>query len=117
LLANGKVSRASNLLTRPHEVPGLVVHGMKRGRTIGFPTANLNPPDHYQLPARGVYACYARVGNQTALLPAMVNIGFSPTFGENDYTIEANIFDFNLDIHDQEMSLFFITRLRDEQKF
>jgi riboflavin kinase/FMN adenylyltransferase len=117
LLSSGKVRRAADLLSRPHEVPGRVVHGHKRGRTIGYPTANLEPPDHYQWPAIGVYACAARVGDADQLWPAMVNVGKNPTFGDAGLTIEAHLLDFIADITGEPMALYFLDRLRNEQKF
>lgn len=117
LLGAGKVRRAAHLLTRPHELPGIVVTGHQRGRTIGFPTANLHPPDHFQHPADGVYVCAARVGTSPQLHAAMVNIGTNPTFGEAPRTVEAHLLDFSQDIVGQEVSLFFLDKLRNEQKF
>lgn len=117
LLSGGFVSEAAVLLTRPHEIPGIVGSGAQRGRSIGFPTANLQVAENYQLPAGGVYLCGARIGIETTISPAMVNLGTSPTFGENSQTMEAHILDFNSDIHGRPLSLFFLSRLRDEQKF
>lgn len=117
LLSGGFVSEAAVLLTRPHEVPGIVRSGMQRGRTIGFPTANLQVAENYQVPAGGVYLCGARIGLEEMISPAMVNLGTSPTFGEGKQTLEAHILDFNSNIHGQPLSLFFLSRLRDEQKF
>lgn len=116
-LSSGEVEQAAILLTRPHEVPGRVVTGHQRGRTIGFPTANLQPPPHYQWPARGVYACAATVENHPAPYAAMVNIGVTPTFGEQEMTMEAHLLDFSADITGQPLTLQFFQRLRDEQKF
>lgn len=117
LLSSGKVERAARLLTRPHELPGTIVAGHQRGRTIGFPTANLCPPDNYQRPAMGVYICGARIANRPEILPAMVNIGTNPTFENTAPSIEAYILDFNEDIVGQPLTLYFMQRLRDEQKF
>jgi riboflavin kinase/FMN adenylyltransferase len=117
LLSAGHVAQAVGLLTRPHEVPGVVGSGMQRGRKIGFPTANLQVLDNYQVPAGGVYLCGARVGINEYVRPAMVNIGTSPTFGENAVTVEAHILDFSGDINNEPLSLFFMERLRDERKF
>jgi riboflavin kinase/FMN adenylyltransferase len=117
LLSEGHVSDAAVLLTRPHEVPGVVIAGMQRGRTIGFPTANLAPITNFQVPAQGVYLCGARIAAEDKILPAMINIGTSPTFGENPQTIEAHILDFEGDLHGESLSLYFIERLRDERRF
>lgn len=117
LLFAGHVSQATTLLTRPHEVPGTVGSGHKRGRTIGFPTANLDVVENYQVPARGVYLCGVRAGSNPSILPAMVNIGTSPTFGEGTVSVEAHILNFSSDIHGKPLSLYFVERLRDERKF
>lgn len=117
LLSNGKVAGAAVMLTRPHEVPGRVGPGMQRGRKIGFPTANLREPQNYQLPARGVYLCAARIGQEDDVRPAMVNIGVSPTFGENAQSVEAHLLNFSGELYGQEMSLYFLARLREEQQF
>ena len=90
---------------------------MKRGRTIGFPTANLQLPPHYQVPAQGVYLCGARVGADAKVIPAMVNIGVSPTFGDNPQTVEAHLLNFEGDILGEPLALYFLERLRDERKF
>lgn len=116
-LSSGEVEQAAILLTRPHEVPGRVVTGHQRGRTIGFPTANLQPPPHYQWPARGVYVCAAQVDGDADRYAAMVNIGTTPTFGEQETTMEAHLLDFSADITGRKLTLQFIRRLRDEQKF
>jgi len=117
LLYAGHVSEAATLLTRPHELPGTVGTGMKRGRAIGFPTANLKVPDHYQIPAQGVYLCAARISSEVKVIPAMVNIGVSPTFGDNPQTVEAHLLNFEGDIVGEPMALFFLERLREERKF
>lgn len=117
LLSSGSVEKAALLLTRPHELPGIVGTGMQRGRTIGYPTANLQSADHFQTPGGGVYLCGARIGMDQQLLPAMVNIGRNPTFGENEVSVEAHILNFDGDIRGQALSLFFLERLRSEQKF
>lgn len=118
LLSDGQVSQAASLLSRPHELPGNVVHGAKRGRTIGFPTANLAVDSGFQLPAQGVYLCAARIADESKLLPAMVNVGTNPTFqSEQKLSIEAHLLDFEGDIHGEALSLYFLERLRNEQKF
>lgn len=117
LLSRGKVERAAQHLSRPHELPGTVIPGHQRGRTIGFPTANLAPPDHYQQPGMGVYICGASLPGRDKQLPAMVNIGTNPTFENDTPSIEAYIINFDDDILGQHLTLHFLTRLRDEQKF
>ncbi|MCX7625232.1 MAG: bifunctional riboflavin kinase/FAD synthetase [Candidatus Sumerlaeaceae bacterium] len=117
LLYTGDVTTAAELLTRPHELRGIVVRGYGRGRTLGFPTANLNVNPAYAIPARGVYVCAAYLPQQEFLLPALVNIGFNPTFESNHLSIEAHLVDFNEDIVGSDVYLFFLKRLRDERKF
>lgn len=117
LLYAGHVADAAVLLSRPHEVPGTVQHGAKRGRTIGVPTANLQPPARYLVPKRGVYLCAGRVENDERLYAAMVNIGTSPTFGENEQTVEAHLLGFDREIYGHGVALYFLERLRDERPF
>ncbi len=128
LLSIGKVKKASELLTRPHRVPGRVVTGFQRGRQIGFPTANLQPPDHYQWPGIGVYVCGARIDPLAAgvaqeeaddqkMWPAMVNVGSNPTFGNEKTTMEAHLIGFSGELTGRAVTLYFLDRLRDEMKF
>lgn len=115
-LAAGDVAEAARLLGRPHRVPGSVIQGAGRGRTINIPTANLAFPAEQAIPARGVYAAWVTIGSEK--FAAMVNIGLRPTFdGSGGQTIEAHILDFSRDIYGQEISLEFVARLRDERKF
>jgi len=117
LLYAGHVAEAATLLTRPHELPGTVGTGMKRGRTIGFPTANLQVPVNYQVPAQGVYLCAARLSSEVKFVAAMVNVGVSPTFGDNPQTVEAHLLNFEGDIVGESLALYFLERLREERKF
>ncbi|MBX7245045.1 MAG: bifunctional riboflavin kinase/FAD synthetase [Candidatus Sumerlaeaceae bacterium] len=116
-LLSGHVEDATRMLSRPYELRGNVVPGHARGRQIGFPTANLAVDPAYIIPARGVYACAASIHGTNNLHPAMVNIGNNPTFGENQLSIEAHILDFDGDLTGKMLSLFFLKRLRNEQKF
>jgi riboflavin kinase/FMN adenylyltransferase len=117
----GDVRRAATFLTRPHEVTGHIVSGLARGRTIGFPTANLIIEGNPVIPLRGVYLTAVRLVSGTSagtqVLPAMTNIGFNPTFGLERLSIETHILDFSGDIVGAQMEIFFLARLRDEQKF
>lgn len=117
LLFEGAVEKAAVLLTRPYELRGEVMEGFGRGRTIGFPTANLKVSDTHAIPARGVYLCAAMVPGMAELRGAMVNIGFNPTFGNERLSIEAHLLDFEGDLRGKTLSLFFLSRLRDEHKF
>jgi riboflavin kinase/FMN adenylyltransferase len=102
-------------LGRPFHLKGIVTVGAQRGRTIGFPTANLQVWEEQLLPAHGVYATYAWLDEQR--IPAATNIGVRPTVDGQQLTIEAHLIDFNTDLYDQELSLEFISRIRPEMKF
>jgi riboflavin kinase / FMN adenylyltransferase len=115
-LAEGSVEDASRLLNRLYALPGTVVEGAKRGRTIGIPTANLAVPEEQAVPARGVYAAWAIVDGDRH--QSVVNIGMRPTFdGSGVQVIEAHLLDFSGDLYGKAMSLEFAARLRDEMKF
>ena len=118
-LERGDVELAASLLERPYSLTGTVVKGKQLGRTIGFPTANLCPKGTARklVPANGVYACEVNIGDHS--FPAMVNIGVRPSVdGEGaSRSIEANIIGFGGNLYGTELSLKFIKRLRDENKF
>jgi riboflavin kinase/FMN adenylyltransferase len=116
-LFEGNIEAANHLLGRTYRISGRVVTGDGRGRTIGFPTANISPTDDYVIPQKGVYAVRCRVnGGQ---YNAVMNIGTKPTFTENEVkqTLEAHLFDFNQMIYDQEIEVEFIQYLRPERRF
>jgi len=113
-LGEGDVELAGALLGRPYSVTGRVQRGAGRGRTLGFPTANLKPDRPLAL-AAGVYAAHARWDGERA--DAVVNIGYRPTFEESQYWIEAYLFDFSGDLYDRQLSLDFLGRIRPEMKF
>lgn len=117
LLYTGDVTLAASLLTRPHELRGLVVRGAGRGRQLGFPTANLEVNPSYAIPARGVYTCLGFLPASETLHLTVVNIGFNPTFGSERLTIEAHLLDFEGDLVGADLYLFFLKRLRDEMRF
>ncbi len=116
-IKEGKVADAAQMLGRNYSIKGTVVHGNKLGRTIGYPTANIDPQDKEQsIPAIGVYTIQARHNDK--LYGAMMSIGYNPTVTDKkEVRIEANIFDFDLDIYGDELEIVFIERLRNEQKF
>jgi riboflavin kinase/FMN adenylyltransferase len=114
-LAEGDVAAAADLLARPYRVAGEVIHGDHRGRTIGFPTANLAVWSEQLLPANGVYACYAHLGAER--FAAVTNIGSRPTFDGTETRVEAHLLDFDREIYGQILALDFVARLRGEQKF
>ena len=112
LIAAGDVARANVLLGAPFEVRGTVVSGDRRGRELGFPTANLVPDETLVCPGHGVYACLAN-GQ-----PAAVNVGVRPTFesGRGEL-IEAYLLDFDGDLYGSELRLHFLEKLRGERRF
>jgi riboflavin kinase/FMN adenylyltransferase len=114
-LLHGEVDKAAALLARPYRLEGMVVRGDQRGRTIGFPTANLDVWEEQIVPATGVYACRATLGEERLL--AVTNIGYRPTFGGHDLRVEAHLLDFDRDIYGVTLQLDFVARLRGEQKF
>jgi len=115
-LSEGDVTAANSLLGYAYFFSGKVVQGDQLGRTIGFPTANLEIAEQEKLiPGNGVYA--VDVLKKDIKRKGMMNIGFRPTVGGIIRKIEVNIFDFNEDIYDQNITVFLKTKLRDERKF
>jgi riboflavin kinase/FMN adenylyltransferase len=114
-LFDGNVAEAARLLGRPYTLEGLVVQGDRRGRQIGFPTANLESPPRRLVPGNGVYAVRATVEGRT--WDAMTNIGLRPTFQGERRTIETFLFDFSGELYGRELRLAFIDFIRDEQRF
>lgn len=113
-LVSGNVERAAELLNRHYRIAGTVVTGAKRGRTIGFPTANLGDVPTV-LPGNGVYAVRATVDGATH--PAAANVGPNPTFGEDARKIEVHLIGFAGDVYGREMSVEFVARLRETKPF
>lgn len=100
---------------RPFTVLDRVIHGDKRGRTLGFPTANLAIPDAQVMLPNGVYAATAHYGDRD--YAALANIGNNPTFPGCNRRIEVNIQDFSKDIYDKLLEVRFLQKIRDEEKF
>ena len=115
LFQNGNMEEALNLLGHPHVIRGQVVGGRKIGRTIGIPTANVDPGEKRLMPACGVYAAKANFEGQTCM--AVVNIGTRPTVGGSHVTIEPWILDFEGDLYGKELTLALYAFLRPEKKF
>jgi riboflavin kinase/FMN adenylyltransferase len=117
LLESGNVAEAAKLLGTPYGFSGTVVHGSHLGHTIGFPTANVEPTDKRKLiPKVGVYCVSVLIG--TREFGGMMNIGYKPTVNNNHVlTNEVNIFDLNEDLYGKNISIKFLTRVRDERKF
>ena len=115
-LEQGRIARAAKMLGYRPILDGVVIEGEHRGRQLGFPTANIGIDIIYNVPAKGVYAALARVNERC--YSAVVNIGSKPTFHEEyPISIEAHLMDFNGDIYGQAISLAFIEKLRNEQRF
>src|SRR2546422_2014588 len=113
-LQRGDLPGAARLLGRPYSIRGEVVRGAGRGRTLGFPTANVKTERPLGLPV-GVYVCQVAIG--TTRYQAVVNVGVRPTFGETELAIEAHLLDFVGDIYNERVVLTFLQRLREERKF
>jgi riboflavin kinase/FMN adenylyltransferase len=113
-LQRGDLAAAARFLGRDYSVGGTVVHGAGRGRTLGFPTANIQPDRPVLVPA-AVYACDLLLDG--AVLPAVVNIGVRPTFGEATTTVEAHVLDFSGDMYNRHVVVRLRARLRPERKF
>ena len=115
-LLSGKMDIAERYLAAPYSLTGTVVHGMKLGRSIGYPTANIVVDDKYKLiPKDGVYAVYSLINQQKVY--GMMSIGKNPTIEGKGSSIEVHFFDFNSDIYDHQITIYFIKYLREEQKF
>ncbi len=116
LLQDGYPERAAALLGRPHAIRGVVAHGDARGRTIGFPTANVALGRHLE-PARGVYAVTVRLADGR-MVKGVANIGRRPTVAEGAISrLEAHLFDFSGDLYGQEITVSLHRFIRDERRF
>jgi riboflavin kinase / FMN adenylyltransferase len=117
LIATGAVAEAARLLGAPFGMRGIVAHGDKRGRTLGFPTANLVPDPAHAVPDHGIYACRAIVPGLGEWIAA-VSIGVRPTFVTGrGLLVEAFLLDFEGDIYGRELRLDFVDRIRGERRF
>lgn len=116
-LQSGELELANNWFGRCYHIRGVVSHGEKRGRTIGFPTANLQLEDRYVIPAKGVYAVRACVGDSQ--LRGVMNVGVKPTFhaGVTAPSFEVHLFDFSGDLYGQTMKVELVSFIRPERKF
>jgi len=115
LVMAGEVEPACKMLGRHYQIRGLVVKGRDRGgRLLGIPTANLNLQDEL-CPKTGIYA--VTVDYQNRLYKGVANIGYSPTFEDNEFTVEVHLLKFNTDIYGEKIRINFIERIRDEKKF
>ena len=114
LLREGDVEHAAKLLGRTYAITGIVVRGDGRGKGLGFPTANI-APKHAIIPSHGVYA--VRLFVRDRLYDGIANIGMRPTFDKKALAIEVHVFDFNEDVYGEDISLYFIRKIREEKKF
>lgn len=115
LVMAGEIEMARKMLGRHYQIRGLVVKGRDRGgKLLGIPTANLNLQDEL-CPKTGIYAVTVEYHNR--LYKGVANIGYSPTFNDNEFTVEVHILEFNETIYDQKIRVNFIERIRDEKKF
>ena len=114
-LADGDMEKYNHLTGHPFTLHGRVVTGTGRGEGFGFPTANLNVSSGQAVPPDGVYAGLAHINGKVH--QTMTNIGRNPTFGKNERTIEAYLLDYSGDLYGHELSVDFVSRLRDEIKF
>jgi len=116
LSEEGDVEQAAEFLQRLYRLNGTVVHGDKRGKEIGYPTANIKPEDKRKIiPKDGVYAVGVRYEGEW--YKGMMNIGTRPTFDDSQRTLEVHLFNFNKDIYGKEVQVRFVKRIRDEKKF
>lgn len=114
-IQSGDVSLANQLLGYPFMTEGIVVHGDARGRTIGYPTANLAPLDRVYLPSEGVYVAEVEVDGKR--YRAMTSVGKNVTFDGTELRIEAHIFEFDRFIYGEKMTIFWLEKIRDMVKF
>jgi riboflavin kinase/FMN adenylyltransferase len=114
LLVAGEVEHAARLLGRPYAITGIVIKGDSRGKTLGFPTANI-ASKHSIIPSNGVYA--VKLLARERCLDSIVNIGVRPTFDTKSLAIEVHVFNFNEDLYGEEVTFFFMRRIREEKKF
>ena len=114
-LLTGNLDEVNGCLGRPYSLIGTIGHGEKRGRELGFPTANLIPPEERMLPANGVYIALAWLAKQ--MYYALVNVGTRPTFNHHLPTVEAYLLDFSGDLYGSVLRLEFLHLLRAELKF
>lgn len=115
-IAAGDLETAVAILSRPHALSGVVAHGDARGRTIGFPTANMSEV-HEMLPPRGVYAVRVVLPGAATSLGGVMNIGIRPTVDGSSQRIEVHLFDFEGDLYGQSLRADLVAHLRDERKF
>lgn len=115
LVAAGEIVEAARLLGRPYVLRGEVVEGDRRGRQLGFPTANVLPDPDVVVPARGVYAGFVRFAGEE--YAACTNVGVAPTFERAESRVEAHLLDFDGDLYGKTVDVGFVRRIRSEKRF
>lgn len=117
-VAEGEMEKAAHSLGYPYMLEGTVTHGYRKGRELGFPTANLVLSDSRRLvPALGVYAVKVRIGQEAAWRMGMMNIGTRPTFGGNELSLEVHVLNFSDNLYGQTLQVAFLSRVREERRF
>lgn len=114
-LEEGNIEKADRFLDRPFMLKGKIIKGKQIGRTIGFPTVNLDYDKKFVIPKGGVYGTIVEYGN--TFYKGITNIGYNPTLDGNKLSIETNILDFDQSIYGETIKLHFIEKIRDEKKF
>jgi riboflavin kinase/FMN adenylyltransferase len=115
VLAQGDMRKVVGLMGRYFQLVGKVITSDKRGRILGFPTANLDIKPQQALPGNGIYATIAQVDGEQFY--SATNIGIRPTFGEGEKTVETHLLNYKGDLYGKDMRLEFVQKLRDEQRF
>lgn len=115
LISRGYVSRCGKYMGRNYEVGGEVVVGNKLGRKLGFPTSNLNIDEQMVTPPNGVYTTYCDYGG--VKYPSITNVGVKPTVGSCEKNVETHIFDFDKELYGKHITVEFLKKMRDEEKF
>lgn len=113
LLHEGKIEKANVLIGRPYEIEGTVIKGKSRGKALGFPTANIQTANDI-IPS-GVFITTVKIGSET--FPSLTNVGYCPTFNQQDTNIESYIMNFNTILYGEKIRVHFIKKIRDEIKF
>jgi riboflavin kinase/FMN adenylyltransferase len=118
LVREGRVRKAAELLGHRYLIQGEVVRGRGVGRTLDYPTANVDARERKKLlPMPGVYACLVRIQGESGLRPGVVNIGTRPTFGGGGVTVEAHLPGFEGDLTGRALGIELVDRIRDERRF
>jgi riboflavin kinase/FMN adenylyltransferase len=115
MITDGNVDQAAQFLGRPVTINGIVIHGAKRGRELGYPTINLEIPNQFILPADGVYAVFVTIGNDK--YDGIANIGNNPTFNGIDRRLEVHILRYSGNLYGQEVSVSFLKHIRGQITF